>query len=59
MTQVSLTPQQQAKLAEALELAKQAEEKARQMSELATEVANKYQQHLYESVNSHSKHGNA
>jgi hypothetical protein len=59
MTKGSLTPQQQAKLAEALELAKLAEEKARQMSELATEVANKYQQHLYDSVSSSSKHGNA
>lgn len=58
MTEGSLTPQQQAKLAEALELAKLAEEKARQMSELATEVANKYQQHLYDSVNFSSKHGN-
>jgi hypothetical protein len=55
MTEGSLTPQQQAKLAEALELAKLAEEKARQMSELATSVANKYQQHLYESLNSPSK----
>jgi hypothetical protein len=55
MTEVSLTPQQQAKLAEALELAKLAEEKARQMSELATEFANKYQQHLYDSVSSPSK----
>jgi hypothetical protein len=55
MTKGSLTAQQQAKLAEALELAKLAEEKARQMSELATEVANKYQQHLYDLVNSASK----
>jgi hypothetical protein len=55
MTEGSLTPQQQARLAEALELAKLAEEKARQMSELATSVANKYQQHLYDSVNSPSR----
>ncbi len=58
MTKGSLTAQQQAKLAEALELAKLAEEKARQMSELATEVANKYQQHLYDSVNTPSKFEN-
>ncbi|WP_181243886.1 hypothetical protein [Chamaesiphon polymorphus] len=55
MTEGSLSPQQQAKLAEALELAKLAEEKARQMSELATSVANKYQQYLYDSANSPSK----
>jgi hypothetical protein len=55
MTKRSLSPQQQALLAEALELALQAEEKASQMSELATKIANKYQQHLYESVQSSSK----
>lgn len=58
MTKVSLSPQQQAKLAEALEIAKLAEEKAMEMSELATEIANKYQQHLYESVQSSSKPSN-
>jgi hypothetical protein len=55
MTQLSLSPQQQVKLAEALEVALLAEEKASQMSELATEIANKYQQCLYESVQSASK----
>jgi hypothetical protein len=55
MTQSSLSPQQQAKLAEALEVAKLAEEKASQMSELATEIANKYQQRLYELIQSASK----
>lgn len=48
MTQLSLSPLQQTKLAEALEVALVAEEKASQMSELATEIANKYQQRLYE-----------
>ena len=54
----NLSPQQQAKLAEALEVALLAEEKASQMSELATEIANKYQQRLYESVQSVSKPSN-
>ncbi|PSF38128.1 hypothetical protein C7H19_06565 [Aphanothece hegewaldii CCALA 016] len=48
MTQLSLNSLQQAKLAEALKVALLAEEKASQMSELATEIANKYQQYLYE-----------
>ena len=55
MNQRSLSPQQQAKLAEALKVARLAEDKASQMSELATEIANKYQQHLRESVQSASK----
>lgn len=50
MTRLSLSPQQMEKLAEALKVAKLAEEKASQMSELATEMANKYQQYLYESI---------
>ena len=58
MTQLSLSPQQQAKLAEALEVALLAEEKASQMSELATEIANKYQQRLYQSLKSASKPSN-
>ncbi|MDJ0713954.1 MAG: hypothetical protein QNJ54_07015 [Prochloraceae cyanobacterium] len=58
MTQRSLSPQQQTKLAEALKVARLAEEKASQMSELATEIANKYQQRLYESVKSASKPSN-
>ena len=40
MTQLSLSQQQQAKLAEALELAKLAEENVLQTSKLATEIAN-------------------
>jgi hypothetical protein len=55
VTKLSLSLQQQAKLAEALELAKLAEEKGLEMSELATKIANKYQQRLYESVQSASK----
>ncbi len=58
MTQRALSPQQQAKLAEALKVAQLAEEKASQMSKLATEIANKYQQRLYESVQSASKPSN-
>ncbi|MGK7930416.1 MAG: hypothetical protein AB4041_03130 [Microcystaceae cyanobacterium] len=52
MTRLSLTPQQQEKLAEALEVAKLAEEKASQMSEFATKIADKYQQYLYDSAES-------
>lgn len=54
MTKLSLS-QQQAKLREALAVAKLAEEKASQMSELATAIANKYQQRLYESVQTKSQ----
>ncbi|RUT13516.1 hypothetical protein DSM107010_11390 [Chroococcidiopsis cubana SAG 39.79] len=46
MTQESLSEEQQAKLAEITELAKIAEQKAREMSEFATAIAQKYQQHL-------------
>jgi hypothetical protein len=46
MTQESLSKEQQAKLAEITELAKIAEQKAREMSEFATAIAQKYQQHL-------------
>jgi hypothetical protein len=42
----------QSKLAEALEIAKLAEEKALGMSRPATEIADKYQQHFYNSVQS-------
>jgi hypothetical protein len=58
MTQLSLNPQQRAKLAEALAVAQLAEEKASQMSDLATEIANKYQQRLYKLVQSASKPSN-
>ena len=58
MNQRSYSPQQQTKLAEALKVARLAEEKASQMSELATEIANKYQQHLLESIKSASKPSN-
>lgn len=44
MTQESLTEEQLTKLAEIAELAKIAEQKAREMSEFATAIAQKYQQ---------------
>lgn len=50
MTQPSLTQEQQAKLAEALEIAKLFEQKAREMSELATAIADKYYIRLYEAA---------
>jgi endonuclease III len=46
MTQSSLTEEQQAKLAEIVEAARLAEQKAREMSELATAIAQKYQRRL-------------
>ena len=55
MTQQASSPQQQAKLAEALKVAQLAEEKASQMNELAAKIANKYQQRLYDWVKSASK----
>lgn len=58
MTQLSSNSQQQATLLEALEVAKLAEEKASQMSELATAIANKYQQRLYQSAQATSKSSN-
>ena len=58
MKQRSLSPQQQAKLAEALKVAQLAEEKASQMSELTTEMANSYQQYLCKAVQSASKSSN-
>jgi hypothetical protein len=58
MTKLLLSSQQQAKLAEALELAKLAEEKGLEMSELATKIANNYQQRLFESAQSASKPAN-
>ncbi|WP_175561109.1 hypothetical protein [Hydrococcus rivularis] len=48
MTRLSLSEEQKAKLLEALEIAKLAEDKAREMSELATAIAQKSQKHLYE-----------
>lgn len=50
MTQPSLTQEQQAKLAEALEIAKLFEQKAREMSEMATAIADKYYKRLYEAA---------
>lgn len=54
MTKLSLS-QQHLKLSEALAVAKLAEEKASQMSELATAIAEKYQQRLYKSVQGRSQ----
>ncbi len=58
MSDRDLSPEQEGKLAEALKVAKLAEEKGSQMSELATEIANKYQQDLEESLRSASKSSN-
>ncbi len=55
MTQLRLTEEQQVKLVKALSLAKLAEEKAREMSELATAIADKYQKRLYEAALSASQ----
>ncbi|OKH38699.1 hypothetical protein NIES2119_08880 [[Phormidium ambiguum] IAM M-71] len=50
MKPAPLTEEQQAKLAEALETALAAEEKAKEMSELATAIAAKYQKLLHETA---------
>lgn len=48
MTQPSLSEEQLAELTEILELAKIAEQKAREMSELATEIAQKTHKRVQE-----------
>ena len=48
MTQPSLTREQEAKLSAALEIAKIAEQKAKEASDLATALAEKYQKYLHE-----------
>ena len=50
MIHESLTPEQEAKLAEALEVAKLAEQKGREMSELAEAIAQKYYNRLLEAA---------
>jgi len=55
MSQKSLSKEQQQKLESALEIAQLAEAKARSMSERAKQIATKYQQHLFEVVESTSK----
>lgn len=50
MIQESLTPEQEAKLAEALEVAKLAEQKGREMSELAEAIAQKYYNRLLDAA---------
>ncbi len=47
MTQPSLSQEQEAKLAAALEIAKIALAKAREMSEMAAAIAEKYQNRLW------------
>ena len=48
MTQPSLTEEQQAELEEILEIAKVAEQKAKEMSDLATAISLKYQKRLWQ-----------
>lgn len=50
MTPPLLTPEQEANLTEALEVAKLFEQKAREMSELATVIADKYYKCLHETA---------
>ncbi|WP_017717504.1 hypothetical protein [Kamptonema formosum] len=50
MTQPSLTEEQEAKLAAALEIAKIAEQKAKEMSAMAGAIAEKYQKRIYEAA---------
>lgn len=48
MTPQSLTDKQQAELEEILQIAKLAEQKAKEMSDLATAISFKYQKRLHE-----------
>jgi hypothetical protein len=48
MTSPSLTPEQEAKLTEALEIARLLEQQSEAMSERATEIADKYYQYTHE-----------
>lgn len=48
MTQQSLTDKQQAELEEILQIAKLAEQKAKEMSDFATAISLKYQKRLHE-----------
>jgi hypothetical protein len=50
MTSPSLTPEQEAKLTEALEVARLLEQQSKAMSERATEMADKYYQHRHEAA---------
>jgi hypothetical protein len=50
MTLPSLTPEQEAKLTEALEVARLLEQQSKAMSERATEIADKYYQHRHEAA---------
>jgi hypothetical protein len=50
MTSPSLTPEQEAKLTEALEAARLLEQQSRAMSERATEIADKYYQRRHDAA---------
>ncbi|MGB8699303.1 MAG: hypothetical protein WCD18_07805 [Thermosynechococcaceae cyanobacterium] len=50
MISSSLTPEQDAKLAEALDVAKRLEQQSKEMSERATAIAEKYYKHRYEAA---------
>ncbi len=50
MTSPSLTPEQEAKLTEALEAGRLLEQQSRAMSERATEIADKYYQRRHEAA---------
>jgi hypothetical protein len=50
MTSPSLTPEQEAKLTEALEASRLLEQQSRTMSERATEIADKYYQRRHDAA---------
>jgi Na+/phosphate symporter len=50
MTSTSLTPEQEAKLTEALEVARLLEQQSKAMSKRATEIADKYYKQRYEAA---------
>ncbi len=50
MISSSLTPEQDAKLAEALDVAKRLEQQSKEMSERATEIADKYYKRRHEAA---------
>jgi hypothetical protein len=45
-----MSPEQDAKLSEALDVAKRLEQQSKEMSERATEIADKYYKHRHEAV---------
>jgi hypothetical protein len=50
MISSSLTPEQDAKLVEALDVAKRLEQQSKEMSERATEIADKYHKRRHETA---------